>query len=186
MEITIDHTPELLSPPRPNLYPSGQSVLLLEATCVDDEVYDAVRVSDDHGWSRRTQKYIMLGLVSIGFLATAAITGVAVVSMGSQNVGTFNGDREHFNDNLPDPCGFQVALVKVNSEILNISEQRAAVADMRERFKCLYNSYAAELSVAADPQINETIPSNTTRPENGTTSVMEVWTNTVRENLTAC
>ena len=106
MEITIDHTPELLSPPRPNLYPSGQSVPLLEATCVDDEVYDAVRVSDDHGWSRRTQIYIMLGLVSIGFLATAAITGVAVV-----------------------------------------------------------------LSVAADPHINETIPSNTT---------------TVSEKLTAC
>ena len=88
MELTIDHTPELLLPPRPNLYPSGQSVPLLEATCVDDEVYDAVRVSDDHGWSRRTQKYMMLGLVSIGFLATAAITGVTVVSMGSQNEGS--------------------------------------------------------------------------------------------------
>ena len=131
MELTIDHTPELLSPPRPNLYPSGQSVPLLETTCVDDEVYDAVRVSDDHGWSRRTQKYMMLGLVSFGFLATAAITGVALMPRGSQNEGT-------------------------------------------------------ELSVAADPQINETIPSNTTRPENGTTSVMEVWTNTVREKLTAC
>ena len=42
MELTIDHTPELLSPPWPNLYPSGQSVPLLETTCVDDEVYDAV------------------------------------------------------------------------------------------------------------------------------------------------
>jgi len=122
VEITIDHTPELLSPPRPNLYPSGQSAPLLEATCVDDEVYDAVPVSDDHGWSRRTQKYMMLGLVSIGFLATAAITGVAVVLTGSQNEGT-------------------------------------------------------ELSVAAVPQINETIPNNTTRPENGTTSVMVVFPN---------
>jgi hypothetical protein len=131
VELTIDHTPELLSPPRPNLYPSGQSVPLLEATCVDDEVYDAVRVSDDHGWSRRTQKYMMLGLVSFGFLATAAITGVALMPRDSQNEGT-------------------------------------------------------ELSVAADPQINETIPNNTTRPENGTTLVMEVLTNTVSEKLTAC
>ncbi len=131
MELTIDHTPELLLPPRPNLYPSGQSVPLLEATCVDDEVYDAVRVSDDHGWSRRTQKYMMLGLVSFGFLATAAITGVALMPRDSQNEGT-------------------------------------------------------ELSVAADPQINETIPNNTTRPENGTTLVMEVLTNTVSEKLTAC
>jgi hypothetical protein len=131
VELTIDHTPELLLPPRPNLYPSGQSVPLLEATCVDDEVYDAVRVSDDHGWSRRTQKYMMLGLVSFGFLATAAITGVALMPRDSQNEGT-------------------------------------------------------ELSVAADPQINETIPNNTTRPENGTTLVMEVLTNTVSEKLTAC
>ena len=88
MELTIDHTPELLLPPRPNLYPSGQSVPLLEATCVDDEVYDAVRVSDDHGWSRRTQKYMMLGLVSFGFLATAAITGVALMPRDSQNEGS--------------------------------------------------------------------------------------------------
>ena len=79
MEITIDYSPDLLSPPRQNLNPSGQSVPLLEATCVEDEVYDAVRVSDAHGWSRRTQKYMILGLVSSGFLATAAITGVAVV-----------------------------------------------------------------------------------------------------------
>jgi len=42
----------------------------------DDEVYDAVRVSDDHGWSRRTQKYMMLGLVSFGFLAITIMMGL--------------------------------------------------------------------------------------------------------------
>ena len=62
----------------------------------------------------------------------------------------FNGDPERFNDNLPDnPCGAQVALVKVNSEILSDSDQRAAVADIRERFKCLYYSYAASSSGAS-------------------------------------
>ena len=53
-----------------------------------NEVYDAVPVSDAHGWSRRTQKYIMLGLVSFGFLATAAITGVALIPRGSQSEGS--------------------------------------------------------------------------------------------------
>jgi len=53
-----------------------------------NEFYDAVPVSDAHGWSRRTQKYIMLGLVSFGFLATADITGIALMPRGSQNEGS--------------------------------------------------------------------------------------------------
>ena len=62
----------------------------------------------------------------------------------------FNGDPDHFKENLPvDPCGDQVALVKVNSETLPDGDQRAAVADIRERFKCLYYSYAASSSGAS-------------------------------------
>ena len=103
VEIRIDHTPELLSPPRPNLYSSGQSVPLLEATLVQDipiepiyiyvanegPVYDAVPMSatqdsNAHYWSRISRKP---GIIALGLILVATISAlvVGVVVVGNRN-----------------------------------------------------------------------------------------------------
>jgi hypothetical protein len=80
-------TPLGISPPQPNFGLSHQSLLRLEAVCVDEEVYDAILMTDIQdnnapGWWKRTQKYKILGLVFVA--STAIIAAVAVVA-GSRN-----------------------------------------------------------------------------------------------------
>ncbi len=76
-----------ISPPQPNFGLSHQSLLWLEVVCADEEVYDAILMTDIQdnnapGWWKRTQKYKILGLVLV---ASAAIIAAVAVVAGSQN-----------------------------------------------------------------------------------------------------
>ena len=73
----------------PVLDPFHHSLPLLVATCVDDEeVYDAFPLDDTvidsaaRDRLRRTQRYLILGLVSSGLVALAAIIGVVIMNLG--------------------------------------------------------------------------------------------------------
>ena len=126
VEIRIDHTPELLSPPRPNLYSSGQSVPLLEATLVQDipiepiyiyvanegPVYDAVPMSatqdsNAHYWSRISRKpgIIALGLILVATIS-ALVVGVVVVGNRNSNL-VVNQSKTPSSDPSENPIGIQ-------------------------------------------------------------------------------
>ncbi len=82
--VFVDQCHAEISPPQPNFGLSHQSLLWLEAVCVDEEVYDAIIMTDIQdknapSWWKRTQKYKILGLV-LGALA-AIIAAVAVVAV---------------------------------------------------------------------------------------------------------
>jgi hypothetical protein len=92
LEITTPPTPEQMPPSRPSFHRANQSLPILEATCVDDEVvYEAFPLGDTQdqnnarGWAKTPQKYrvIIIGLILV---ATVAITAVVVVVVRNQRL----------------------------------------------------------------------------------------------------
>jgi hypothetical protein len=96
--MTIRPTDESMPSPRPIFDRSNQSLLLLEATLVQDvpeePVYDAVPMPAPeivaHGWSRISLKLrvMIIGLVLVALVAMAAIVAVVVTNVGSPPITT--------------------------------------------------------------------------------------------------